>query len=194
MLLILATVSIATLTGENGILTQATKADEKTVHGDVREQLQLNVNEYSIDKNTEGSSSTLIEYLQSKQIIGNEIGEDTGNYQIDVTKLLGKAQKYGNGAATESEKKDVYMIEKQDESDGKVIYKVIYYKNGTSDNEELGELTDLTDVSNDEITFRIENFLITRRDNEHFGEYYDIEIMKDFRAKKGMTWRRMDFV
>ena len=58
-------------------------------------------------------TQTFIEYLQSKQIIGEEIGQDTGKYQINVEKLMGEKQEYGNGTANESSLKDVYMLEKE---------------------------------------------------------------------------------
>ena len=56
-------------------------------------------------------TQTFIEYLQSKQIIGEEIGQDSGKYQINVEKLMGEKQEYGNGTASESSLKDVYMVE-----------------------------------------------------------------------------------
>ena len=43
MLLILAGVTIATLTGENGILTKATEASKKTGQASAEEQVQLEV-------------------------------------------------------------------------------------------------------------------------------------------------------
>ena len=112
---------------------------------------------------------TLVGYLQSKGIIGDEIGEGSGKYQINVETLTGKTQKYGNGTATESEKNDVYMLEKVDTSTGnlinkkvasttpiriastttqEVIYKVIYYENNTTDELILGNLSDSITISN----------------------------------------------
>ena len=67
----------------------------------------------------------MVEYLQSKGIIGDEIGEGSGKYQINVETLTGKTQKYGNGTATESEKNDVYMLEKVDTSTGNLINKKV---------------------------------------------------------------------
>ena len=43
VLLILAGVSIATLTGENGILTRASQASEQTKQANAKEQVQLAV-------------------------------------------------------------------------------------------------------------------------------------------------------
>ena len=48
VLLILASVSIAMLTGENGILTQATNAKEKTQEAEDKEKIQIAINEAQI--------------------------------------------------------------------------------------------------------------------------------------------------
>ena len=48
MLLILAGVSIAMLTGENGILNQATNAKEKTIEAEDKEKIQIAINESQI--------------------------------------------------------------------------------------------------------------------------------------------------
>ena len=45
VLLILAGVSIAMLTGQNGILTQASKADTATIQAEVQEKINLALNE-----------------------------------------------------------------------------------------------------------------------------------------------------
>ena len=52
VLLILAGVAIATLTGENGILTQAQNAKTKTTEGEEKEQIRLGYSEYQISKQT----------------------------------------------------------------------------------------------------------------------------------------------
>lgn len=162
ILLILAGVCLNLVLENNGIIKKAKDANIKTEHANIKEHLQLEMNSYVIDKNANINPTTLVEYIQSKQIIGNEIGEGTGKYQINVEKLFGKTQKYGNGTATESKKNDVYMLEKVDTSTGNVInkkvatttpikiaatnsntvtYKVLYY--GTvSESIELGNLVD----------------------------------------------------
>ena len=165
VLLILAGISLATLTGDNGVLKQATNASIKTEHASVLEHLQLEVSSYVIDKNTNVNSITLIEYLQSRGIIGDEIGEGSEKYQINVETLTGKTQKYGNGTATESEKNDVYMLEKVDTSTGNLInkkvasttpiklattndkatYKIIYYGKA-SEIVGVGNIDDITET------------------------------------------------
>ena len=64
VLLILAGVAIVTLTGENGILTQAGKAKTETTDGEKEEQINLLSHEWIIEKNT--SSKTLEEFLNEK--------------------------------------------------------------------------------------------------------------------------------
>ena len=56
VLLILAGVSIATLTGENGILTRATQAKEDTTKEGAREKLSLILNELQTEKIPKGES------------------------------------------------------------------------------------------------------------------------------------------
>ena len=51
VLLILAGVSIAMLTGENGILTQATNAKEETIEAEDKEKIQIAINEAQISNN-----------------------------------------------------------------------------------------------------------------------------------------------
>ena len=168
VLLLLAGISIQMLSGDNGILNRTTEAREKTIHTNVFEQLQLEELAHLTDKSTSRDTSTLIEYLQSKSIIGDEIGENTGKYQVNVTALLGSKQLLGNGDAT-NVLKDVYMLEKQSTSTGSLVntkvattmpiriaattrsqvtYKVIYYGDNISNVANLGHLSDSIIVSN----------------------------------------------
>ena len=173
VLLILAGISIQMLTGDNGILNRTTEARSETIHANVYEQLKFEELAYLSDKMTLKTSSTLIEYLQTKSIIGDEIEKDTGKYQVSVTALLGSKPSLGNGDAT-VELKDVYMLEKQSEpttssivntkvatttpikiaatTTSQVTYKVVYYGNDTSENSTLGSLTDssTSDAKTDE--------------------------------------------
>ena len=50
VLLILAGVTIATMTGDNGILTQANKTKTSNKEGDASEQFALIANEWAIEK------------------------------------------------------------------------------------------------------------------------------------------------
>ena len=191
VMLILAAISITMLTGDNAILNRATNARAQTIHANVYEQLQIEALAYLTDKTTSKTSSTLIEYLQSKSIIENEIGENTGKYQINVTALLGSKQSLGNGDAT-VELKDVYMIEKQSEpttssivntkvattvpiriaatTASQVTYKVQYYGNVTSENLTLGSLNDSNDSSSTPVAKTDESAKLT----EYFSKGLDV--------------------
>ena len=135
VLLILAGVSIAMLTGQNGILTQANNAKVEQSHGAVKEGISLAYNEYQIEINTASnekiastktvtikgeeekalaSYSSFLDFLNSK----GYIKEGTTDV-LNVEKLTGGKQALGNGVDT-----DVYKIEKQDNN-----YVVNYYDN-----------------------------------------------------------------
>ena len=133
VLLILAGVSIAMLTGENGILTQANNASIQQSHGAIREGIALAYNEYQIEINT--ASNTKLASRETIQIQGKEekalasyssfldfleskgyIKEGTTDV-LNVEKLTGGKQALGNGTDT-----DIYKIEEQDSN-----YVVNYY-------------------------------------------------------------------
>ncbi len=83
VLLILAAVSIATLTGENGILTQANKAKEETRGANVDETIQLWKIEKESGKLTETSASKskdeLLKELKEQKLITSEEFEKLTN-------------------------------------------------------------------------------------------------------------------
>ena len=133
VLLILAGVSIAMLTGQNGILTQANNAKVEQSHGAVREGIALAYNEYQIEINTASNTklasteivqiqrkeektlasyTSFLDFLNSK----GDIKEGTTNV-LDVELLTGSKQALGNGTDT-----DVYKVE---EENG--MYVVNYY-------------------------------------------------------------------
>ena len=66
VLLILAGVSIAMLTGENGILTQAAKAKEKTVKAALEEKIKLLATEIMINEQTGKSQGKTAKELQDE--------------------------------------------------------------------------------------------------------------------------------
>ena len=124
VLLILAGVSIAMLTGQNGILTQANNAKIEQSHGAVREAMSLTYNEWKIEINT--GSTTKLASTETVTIQGEEEKtkapttisffnflkttkgyiDDSG--KIDVEKLTGSKQALGNGETT-----DIYTITEQ---------------------------------------------------------------------------------
>ena len=134
VLLILAGVSIAMLTGENGILTQANKSKIEQSHGAVREGILLAYNEYQIEINSasngkiaskeivtikgeeekakSGITETFLQFLDDKGYIKEETTD-----VLNIETLTGSKQALGNGTNT-----DIYKIE---EENGKYI--VNYY-------------------------------------------------------------------
>ena len=50
VLLILAGVAVATLTGDNGILTKTTSSKEENIKGEENEKIRIGYNEYQIKK------------------------------------------------------------------------------------------------------------------------------------------------
>ena len=141
VLLILAGVSIAMLTGNNGILTQGKRAKEEQAHAAVREGIMLLYNEYKtkqevnsskVQEETKVASTELVkiaansgeegttenlgtfkDFIQSKNIINSD-------GIINVRNLLGQTLSLGNGTSKESG--DVYVFEEQDD-----YYNLMYY-------------------------------------------------------------------
>ena len=137
MLLILAAVSIATITGENGILTRANDAKVQQSHGAVRDGIALAYNEYQIEINTASNAklaSTEIVQIQGKEerVLASYTSfldflvqkgyatldeEDETKGIINVETLTGSSQSLGKGTDA-----DVYKVEEQEGS-----YVVNYY-------------------------------------------------------------------
>ena len=141
ILLILAGVSIAMLTGNNGILTQGKRAKEEQAHAAVKEGIMLLYNEYrtkqevnssKVQEETKVASTELVkiaenegaegttenlgsfkDFIQSKNIIN-------ANGIVNVRNLLGQTLSLGNGTSKESG--DVYVFEEQDD-----YYNLTYY-------------------------------------------------------------------
>ncbi len=161
VLLILAGVSIAMLTGDNGILTQANNATVQQSHGSVREGIALAYNEYQIEINT--ASNTKLASIEIVQIQGKEEKSLATTYTsfldflskkgyadattgiINVEALTGSKQALGNGTNT-----DVYKVE---EENG--MYVVNYY---------------------DEDNQKEEIWNIVNNDNEGDSSKYSVEV------------------
>ena len=86
VLLILAGVTIAILTGENGILTRATEANEKTLQGQVKEEIELMSTDYTGGKYT-GGEENIKKYYQDQAAKG-EISsiKDNGDGTYTISK------------------------------------------------------------------------------------------------------------
>ena len=145
ILLILAGVSIAMLTGNNGILTQGKRAKEEQAHAAVKEGIMLLYNEYrtkqevnssKVQEETKVASTELVKLAENEGAEGTT--ENLGTFKdfiqskniisadgiINVRNLLGQTLSLGNGTSKESG--DVYVFEEQ-----KGIYKISYYTSET---------------------------------------------------------------
>lgn len=164
VLLILAGISINMLLGENSIIKKATEAQEASAHASILESLQLQQADYYMDKTIGDTTLNLVEYLQEKSIIGEEVVE--GKWQINVEELLGSKQVVGNGDYL-TDGTDVYMVESQSSSTGKSFhtkiasitpikiadttenstneteqYSIVYYGKSTANKTIIGALSD----------------------------------------------------
>lgn len=162
VLLLLAGISIQMLTGNNGILNRADDAITNTTHKSLYEAIQLEYIAFYTEKQTGKTTKEFIEYFLEKNIIESEYQEGTEKYQIKEENLIGTA-KYGKGNAKIDGLVDVYMLEKQTTSTGKIkntkiastkpikiaetssnndIYEVVYYgTSGESSKVEIGSIT-----------------------------------------------------
>ena len=125
VLLILAGVSIAMLTGQNGILSQANNAKVEQSHGAVKDSMSLAYNEYQIEINTASTekiasttkveikgeeenylanSDTFMDFLLTKGYI-----TDKTSGKINVENLTGAKQALGNGTG----ETDIYKVEEE---------------------------------------------------------------------------------
>lgn len=78
ILLILAGVTIATLTGENGILTQARNAREKTEIAEIIEKAKLDILAVQTENNGEITEDQVNEILAKYGTISSDYSEDEG--------------------------------------------------------------------------------------------------------------------
>ncbi len=88
ILLILAGISIATLTGENGILTKVENAKTQTIEEEEKEQIKLAYNTVMADKLHNGQESIVTSELLKKELDKQNVEsktEDTDNNIIKVT-------------------------------------------------------------------------------------------------------------
>ena len=141
VLLILAGVSIAMLTGNNGILTQGKRAKEEQAHAAMKEGIMLLYNEYKTKQEVNSSKvqeETKVASTELVKIAANSGAEGTtenlGSFKdfiqnkniinsdgiINVRNLLGQTLSLGNGTSKESG--DVYVFEEQDD-----YYNLTYY-------------------------------------------------------------------
>ena len=161
VLLILAGVSIAMLTGDNGILTQTNNAKIQNSHGAVRDGISLAYNEWQIELNTASRlklASTEVVQIQGKEerslavetdfiawLVSKGYAESDG--KLIIEKLTGSKQALGNGT---EEKTDIYNIEKEN---GEYIVK--YYETPIT-SEKIWSMGKQKDTEEDENLERVQ--------------------------------------
>ena len=106
VLLILASVSISMLTGESGIISQASRAKMRNNHATVSENLKLKVTDEYATNIGDVTSDQILEYLKGKGYIDE-------NAIVNVKETTGETLSTGNG----TNGKDVYFIK-----DGELYY------------------------------------------------------------------------
>ena len=85
VLLILAGVTIATLTGENGILTRASDASKETEIASVKEQARLDISNWVAGELENGREATISDWEDIKNILDTENPNIENRYYADVT-------------------------------------------------------------------------------------------------------------
>ena len=188
VLLILAGVTIATLMGDNGILTKATEAKNDQADATIREAIALLWNEYQLEiksSNSEGvKESTKIASTEFTKIQGEEVNylattatsfwdfllteKKVINAQgvIDVNKLTGQTLDRGNGTDGVT---DVYKIELDEETNAYTLKYCV--KDG--EEESIWNMTEETTSNVKEVTIK-----------DTGSKVGDITI----RYEEGMTW------
>ena len=121
VLLILAAVSIATLTGENGILTRATQSKEETTKEGAREKLSLILNELQIEKIPKGESLVLGNALASEIGAFDEVTSATYTGQVIEVVIDGYTFEVNGDLGIEN-KKEIAKVEPENLDDWEVDY------------------------------------------------------------------------
>ena len=90
VLLILAAISIAMLTGQNGILTQAQNAKNKTEEAQIIEQIRLDIEAIKSEKQGEISENQYIDILEKYGDIknnGSTLITKNGNFSLNISDI-----------------------------------------------------------------------------------------------------------
>ncbi len=85
VLLILAGVTIATLTGDNGILTKASDASKESEIASVKEQAQLDISNWITGKMENGEDATVDTWEDIKTILDEANTDEENRYYVEVT-------------------------------------------------------------------------------------------------------------
>lgn len=92
VLLILAGVTIATLTGNNGILTQTTRAKEESEKAEIIEQIQLDIADKQIENLGSINEDEFYEILRKYGTVSADkttLTTNKGNYEILISNIYG---------------------------------------------------------------------------------------------------------
>lgn len=103
VLLILAGVTIATLTGDNGILQQAQNVKIRSTQGEEEEQIRLGYSEYQISKKTGGNEKLKVEGATVTGTDGDwTITFPSNSYTFDGTTITLKGGSNSSGGYTQN--------------------------------------------------------------------------------------------
>ena len=182
VLLILAGVSIAMLTGENGILSQAQKADVETRGAAVEEAKNLWETNKTLDENTGENTAESLEELVNRLVDENLLTED----EKDL--ILGNEEKgiEATGEVTIGSRTIVFGIEgptigsKYDEGAIKIGDKITYSANGQNnwivfgkdENENILLTTEVPVENGFNLEGRVENWLNYEEDLKNACSVY----------------------
>ena len=125
VLLILAGVSIAMLTGDNGVLTKAKTSQSETLKSEAKEKVSLAINTIMANKVDPTSASeepktisgaNITTVLEKENVTANEIttGAPTGGFIVELTIGTKKVKVTGTPV---SGKTDVFTLEAADPTD-----------------------------------------------------------------------------
>ena len=145
VLLILAGVSIATLTGQNGILTRASDAKEQTEIAEIKEQAQLDIANWVADKMKNGEDATVDTPEKVKEILeaANSNNENKYYKELQTDKIITPSgyeilyeELYTNSttggevtevtAANYGDKVDGYISQKEKNEGINLIWRIFY--------------------------------------------------------------------
>ena len=158
VLLILAGISIATLAGDNGILTKANEAKEETRGASVEEEIILWKAEKQADKLTNGMGESVITPVKTKEELLKKLKEDKLLNQEEYEKLKrGETIKIGSKIISISEAKT--LVEAFQEGEIKigdyVDYTPVEGKSVTVGKEETGYSENQTYMVDPNTTWRV---------------------------------------
>ena len=117
VLLILAGITISLVVGDNGVLNQSTKAVERTSHGQVQEQVQMELANYEADKRT--GSEKAIDKTSINYLLDDGYLTEVGDYYIVSSEKTNGAN-LGKGKSKETG--DVYVVEEGEDSNWTLSY------------------------------------------------------------------------